>query len=173
MLGIRGATMTQDDVMEIEGESVAASMETGDTSRAGIGMKADVSGGYSEAGQVPQALKAEGAGLVRPEVQPLIHQPVRWRLDSENHAFRKLVAFPDSFPCVPNYLVNMLQSCTETELMDLFSRFMHHPLSEAVVRRILETYIPMKASCQQEVTWTVNVQKGTSTAGLGSVDLRA
>ena len=56
MLGIRGATMTQDDVMEIEGESVAASMETGDTSRAGIGMKADVSGGYSEAGQVPQAL---------------------------------------------------------------------------------------------------------------------
>ena len=42
--------------MEIEGESVAASMETGDTSRAGIGMKADVSGGYSEAGQVPQAL---------------------------------------------------------------------------------------------------------------------
>ena len=110
---------------------------------------------------------------MRPEVQALIHQPVRWRLDSENHAFSKLVAFPDSFPCVPNYLVNMLQSCTETELMDLFSRFMHHPLSEAVVRRILETYIPMKASCQQEVTWTMNVQKGTSTAGLGSVDLRA
>ena len=74
---------------------------------------------------------------------------------------------------MPNYLVNMLQSCTETELMDLFSRFMHHPLSEAVVRRILETYIPMKASCQQEVTWTMNVQKGKSTAGLGSADLRA
>lgn len=173
MLGIRGATMTQDDAMEIEGEPVADPMETGDTPRAGIGMKADVSGGYPEAGQVPQALKAEGAGFVRPEVQPLIHQPVRWRLDPENHAFGKLVAFPDSFPSVPNYLVNMLQSCTETELVDLFSRFMHHPLSEAVVRRILETYMPMKAPCQQEAIWTMSAQKGKSTAGFGSADLRA
>ena len=173
MLGIRGTTMTQDDAMEIEGEPVADPMETGDTPRAGIGMKADVSGGYPEAGQVPQALKAEGAGFVRPEVQPLIHQPVRWRLDPENRAFGKLVAFPDSFPSVPNYLVNMLQSCTETELVDLFSRFMHHPLSEAVVRRILETYMPMKAPCQQEAIWTMSAQKGKSTAGLGSADLRA
>jgi len=30
MLGIRGATMTQDDAMEIEGEPVADPMETGD-----------------------------------------------------------------------------------------------------------------------------------------------
>ena len=171
MLGIRGATMTQDDAMEIEGEPVADPMETGDTPRAGIGM--NVSGGYLEAGQVPQALKAEGAGFVRPEVQPLIHQPVRWQLDPENHAFGKLVAFPDSFPSVPNYLVNMLQSCTETELVDLFSRFMHHPLSEAVVLRILETYMPMKAPCQQEAIWTMSAQKGKSTAGLGSADLRA
>ena len=73
-------------------------------------------------------------------------------LDPENHAFSKLVTFPDSFPSVPNYLVNMLQTCTEEELVDLFSRFMHLPLSEPVVRRILDVYIPMKAQCHQEAT---------------------
>ena len=97
MLGIRGATMTQDDAMETEGEPVADPMETGDTPRAGIGMKADVSGGYPEAGQVPQALKAEGAGFVRPEVQPLIHQPVRWRLDPREPCIWQTCCFPGLF----------------------------------------------------------------------------
>jgi len=127
---------------------------------------------------VPLALRAEGsgtapAGFVRPMTHAPTHQPVRWCLDPENHAFSKLVAFPDSFPCVPNYLVNMLQSCTEQELADLFSKFMHLPLSEAVVRRILEAYIPMKSQCQQEMIWTMGAQRSKSTSGLGMADLQA
>ena len=127
---------------------------------------------------MPLALRAEGsgtapAGFVRPMTHAPTHQPVRWCLDPENHAFSKLVAFPDSFPCVPNYLVNMLQSCTEPELADLFSKFMHLPLSEAVVRRILEAYIPMKSQCQQEMIWTMGAQRSKSTSGLGMADLQA
>ena len=163
---------------ETQPEEVAAPMDVDAVHRGGLGVATAVSGGYPEAEQAPQALKAEGsgtapAGFVRPVTHAPTHQPVRWCLDPENHAFSKLVAFPDSFPSVPNYLVNMLQSCTEQELADLFSRFMHLPLSEAVVRRILEAYIPMKAQCQQEAIWTMGAQKTKSTAGLGMADLKA
>ena len=47
------------------------------------------------------------------------------------------------FPSISNYLVNMLQSCSEQELLSLFAKFMHAPMTEAYARRILEAYIPM------------------------------
>lgn len=46
--------------------------------------------------------------------------------------------------------------------MDLFSRFMHLPLSEAVVRRIIEAYIPMKVQCNQEAVWSMSALRGRS-----------
>ena len=91
-------------------KEVAAPMDVDAVHRGGLGVATAVSGGYPEAEQAPQALKAEGsgtapAGFVRPVTHAPTHQPVRWCLDPENHAFSKLVAFPDSFPSVPNYLV--------------------------------------------------------------------
>jgi hypothetical protein len=95
---------------ETQPEEVAAPMDVDAVHRGGLGVATAVSGGYPEAEQAPQALKAEGsgtapAGFVRPVTHAPTHQPVRWCLDPENHAFSKLVAFPDSFPSVPNYLV--------------------------------------------------------------------
>ena len=45
---------------------------------------------------------------MRLSVQPVNFQPVCFMLDPENHDLSKLVVFPEPFPSIPNYLVNML-----------------------------------------------------------------
>jgi hypothetical protein len=173
---IGGTEEEQAAPMDVQGDSTVTPIEDHDPPRGGLGFLAGESGGYPEAGQVPQerveaTLKPTDAS--GPEGGRVWHCACRFctststahdpppsaldaGLETENHAFSKLVVFPDSFPSVPNYLVNMLQTRTEEELVDLFSRFMHLPLSEPVVRRILEVYIPMKSQCHQEATWTMS-----------------
>ena len=78
------------------------------------------------------------AGFVVATCPQTMPQPIRFKLDPENHAFSKLVMFPESFPSIPNYLVNMLLGTDETELTELFSKFMDVPLTGPAVARILE-----------------------------------
>ena len=69
--------------------------------------------------------------------------------------------FPESFPSIPNYLVNMLVGTDEFELTELFvARFMDVPLSGPAVARIIEAYIPMKSMCDQEAVRGPNYTKG-------------
>ena len=111
------------------------------------------------------------AGFVSATSTHRMPQPIRFQPDPENHAFSKLVMFPESFPSIPNYLVNMLLGTDEAELTELFSKFMDVPLSGPAVARILEAYVPMKSMCDQEAVWGLSYTKGTT--GLGSKPLRA
>ena len=110
---------------------------------------------------------------VRPESHPPVFMPVRYEVDGQNNAFCKLLAFPPRFPSIPNYLVNMLQTCSEQELLALFAKFMHAPITEAAARRILEAYISMKAQCTQEAVWSLGAFPGRGKPGLGSSSLKS
>ena len=123
--------------------------------------------GYVE----PRPKSKPMAGFVSATCTASLPQPIRFKLDAENHAFSKLVMFPESFPSIPNYLVNMLVGTDECELTELFARFMDQPLSGPAVTRIIEAYIPMKSMCDQEAVWGLNYTKGTP--GLGSKPLTA
>eukprot|EP00435_Cladocopium_sp_Y103_P021409 s2216_g5.t1 len=163
------------DTMEVEqepraglGYTIAEEMET--EQRAGLG--------FSPAAQVPPALSKPVVspapappGFVRAS-QPTLTLSVRLVLDPENNAFSKLAAFPESFPSIPNYLIQLLQNTPEAEIVDLFSKFVHVPMTSQGVRRILEAYIPMKALCRQEAVWAMKSQKQHQSAGLGLSTLR-
>ena len=114
-----------------------------------------------------------GPGFVRPANHPPVFMPVRYEVDAQNNAFCRLLAFPASFPSIPNYLVNLLQTCSEQELLSLFEKFMHAPITEASARRILEAYIPMKAQCTHEAVWSLGALPGRGRPGLGSSTLKS
>ena len=97
--------------------------------------------GYVE----PRPKSKPMAGFVSAACPASLPQPIRFKLDPENHAYSKLVMFPESFPSIPSYLVNMLVGTDEFELTELFARFMEMPLSGPAVTRIIEAYIPMKS----------------------------
>ena len=107
------------------------------------------------ADRVPLALSGSlgdkpAPGFVRPETHAPVFMPVRYVVDPQNDAFFKLFVFPESFSSLLNYLMNMLQSCSEQEIVILFAQFMNSLMTEATARRILEAYISMKAHCTQE-----------------------
>ena len=88
--------------------------------------------GYVE----PRPKSKPMAGFVVATCPASLPQPIRFKMDPENHAYSKLVMFPESFPSIPNYLVNMLVGTDECELTELFARFMDQPLSGPAVTRI-------------------------------------
>eukprot|EP00435_Cladocopium_sp_Y103_P025774 s3535_g6.t1 len=73
-------------------------------------------------------------GFVRASQPPLTLSPIRFVLDPENNAFSKLAAFLDSFPSIPNYLIQLLQHTSEAEIADLFAKFVHVPMTAQGVR---------------------------------------
>ena len=95
------------------------------------------------ADRVPLALSGSlgdkpAPGFVRPETHAPVFMPVRYVVDPQNDAFFKLFVFPESFSSLLNYLMNMLQSCSEQEIVILFAQFMNSLMTEATARRILE-----------------------------------
>ena len=59
-----------------------------------------------------------------------------------------------------------------SHLLGEYAPIMHLPLSEAVVRRIIEAYIPMKVQCNQEAVWSMSALRGRSKDGLGAATLK-
>ena len=161
----------KDAVMPDTKEAVMSAPEDVDLGRPGLGFTPAV------VNRVPQAPSSPAGdrpspGFVRPESHPPVFMPVRYEVDAQNNAFCRLLAFPSSFPCIPNYLVNMLQTC-EQELLSLFEKFMHAPITEAAARRILEAYIPMKAQCTHEAVWSLGALPSRGRPGLGSSTLKS
>ena len=123
---------------------------------------------YSPGGDRP------GPTYVRPESHPPVFMPVRYEVDGQNNAFCKLLAFPPSFPSIPNYLhgehaPNLFGAGAPC----LVFKFMHAPITEAAARRILEAYISMKAQCTQEAVWSLGALPGRGKPGLGSSSLNS
>ena len=60
----------------------------------------------------------------------------------------KFQMFPDSFPSIPHTVAKLLGGTSESEMVELFGKFLNIPMSEATMVRILEAYIPMKLQCR-------------------------
>ena len=108
-------------------EDVDMTPKETETPQGGLGFASGESSSYPEAEQVPVAPKAEGSGT-----KALC---VRRSSRLFSRRLQQAGGLPGVLPGHPRLFVNMLQSCTEAELADLFSRFMHPPLSEAVARQ--------------------------------------
>ena len=65
----------------------------------------------------------------------------------------KLVDLPDLFPVLPASAATLLRDITMEEAVSLFHKFVGKNLTEDLVIRILEAYVPMKIQLRQEEVW--------------------
>ena len=65
----------------------------------------------------------------------------------------KLVDLPDLFPVLPASAATLLRDVTVEEAVSLFHKFVGKNLTEDLVIRILEAYVPMKIQIRQEEVW--------------------
>ncbi|CAL1128133.1 unnamed protein product [Cladocopium goreaui] len=147
--------------MDVQEEETQGNMEVTtedpDLPRGGLGFSAGESGSYPDAGQVPLAPKAEGSGtsppgFVRPMVQPMVLQPVRFMLDPENHAFSKLVAFRASYPSI-------------SQLLGEYAPIMHRGGADGLILP-LHAPAPVRSGCPMKAL------RGRSKDGLGAATLK-
>ena len=69
----------------------------------------------------------------------------------------KLVDLPDLFPVLPASAATLLRDITVEEAVSLFHKFVGKNLTEDLVIRILEAYVPMKIQLRQEEVWAFAV----------------
>ena len=65
----------------------------------------------------------------------------------------KLVDLPDLFPVLSASAATLLRDVTVEEAVSLFHKFVGKNLTEDLVIRILEAYVPMKIQIRQEEVW--------------------
>ena len=76
----------------------------------------------------------------------------------------KLVDLPDLFPVLPASAATLLRDVTVEEAVSLFHKFVGKNLTEDLVLRILEAYVPMKIQIRQEV-WASQFQRNKACVG--------
>ena len=77
----------------------------------------------------------------------------------------KLVDLPDLFPVVPASAATLLRDVTVEEAVSLFHKFVGKNLTEDLVVRILEAYVPMKIQIRQEEVWASQFQRNKACIG--------
>ena len=76
----------------------------------------------------------------------------------------KLVDLPDLFPVLPASAATLLRDVTVEEAV-LFHKFVGKNLTEDLVVRILEAYVPMKIQIRQEEVWASQFQRNKACIG--------
>ena len=77
----------------------------------------------------------------------------------------KLVDLPDLFPALPASAATLLRDVTVEEAVSLFHKFVGKNLTEDLVVRILEAYVPMKIQIRQEEVWASQFQRNKACVG--------
>ena len=77
----------------------------------------------------------------------------------------KLVDLPDLFPVLPASAATLLRDVTVEEAVSLFHKFVGKNLTEDLVIRILEAYVPMKIQIRQEEVWASQFQRNNACIG--------
>ena len=77
----------------------------------------------------------------------------------------KLVDLPDLFPVLPASAATLLRDVTVEEAVSLFHKFVGKNLTEDLVIRILEAYVPMKIQIRQEEVWASQFQRNKACVG--------
>ena len=77
----------------------------------------------------------------------------------------KLVDLPGLFPVLPASAATLLRDVTVEEAVSLFHKFVGKNLTEDLVIRILEAYVPMKIQLRQEEVWASQFQRNKACIG--------
>ena len=88
-----------------------------------------------------------------------VNKPVSLVLVEGRPGYFKLVDLPDLFPVLPASAATLLRA------VSLFHKFVGKNLTEDLVIRILEAYVPMKIQIRQEEVWASQFQRNKACIG--------
>ena len=94
-----------------------------------------------------------------------VNKPVSLMPVDGRPGYFKLVDLPDLFPVLPASAATLLRDVTVEEAVSLFHKFVGKNLTEDLVVRILETYVPMKIQIRQEEVWASQFQRNKACIG--------
>ena len=103
-----------------------------------------------EEAQTPPTKRLRGFVAASQKTTAHVNKPVSLVPVEGRPGYFKLVDLPDLFPVLPASAATLLRDVTVEEAVSLFHKFVGKNLTEDLVIRILEAYVPMKIQIRQE-----------------------
>ena len=118
-----------------------------------------------EEAQTPPTKRLKGFVAVSQKATSQANKPVSLVPVDGKPGYFKLVDLPDLFPVLPASAATLLRDITVEEAVSLFHKFVGKNLTEDLVIRILEAYVPMKIQLRQEEVWASQFQRNKTCIG--------
>ena len=109
--------------------------------------------------EAPQAKKMKGFVAASKPSHAVENKLVTLEPVVSKAGYFKVVDLPDAFPLLPASAAALLRDTTVLEMGALFHKFVGKGLTEDLVLRILEAYVPMKIQLRQEEVWRSQFQQ--------------
>ena len=113
----------------------------------------------------PPTKRLKGFVAASQKTTVLVNKPVSLVPVDGRPGYFKLVDLPDLFPALPASAATLLRDVTVEEAVSLFHKFVGKNLTEDLVVRILEAYVPMKIQIRQEEVWASQFQRNKACIG--------
>ena len=118
-----------------------------------------------EEAQTPPTKRLKGFVAASQKTTAHVNKPVSLVPVEGRPGYFKLVDLPDLFPVLPASAATLLRDVTVEEAVSLFHKFVGKNLTEDLVIRILEAYVPMKIQIRQEEVWASQFQRNKACIG--------
>ena len=118
-----------------------------------------------EEAQTPPTKRLRGFVAASQKTTAHVNKPVSLVPVEGRPGYFKLVDLPDLFPVLPASAATLLRDVTVEEAVSLFHKFVGKNLTEDLVIRILEAYVPMKIQIRQEEVWASQFQRNKACIG--------
>ena len=113
----------------------------------------------------PPTKRLKGFVAASQQTTAPVNKPVSLVPVDGRPGYFKLVDLPDLFPVLPASPATLLRDVTVEEAVSLFHKFVGKNLTEDLVVRILEAYVPMKIQIRQEEVWASQFQRNKACIG--------
>ena len=113
----------------------------------------------------PPTKRLKGFVAASQQTTAPVNKPVSLVPVDGRPGYFKLVDLPDLFPVLPASAATLLRDVTVEEAVSLFHKFVGKNLTEDLVVRILEAYVPMKIQIRQEEVWASQFQRNKACIG--------
>ena len=118
-----------------------------------------------EEAQTPPTKRLRGFVAASQKTTAHVNKPVSLVPVEGRPGYFKLVDLPDLFPVLPASAATLLRDVTVEEAVSLFHKFVGKNLTEDLVIRILEAYVPTKIQIRQEEVWASQFQRNKACIG--------
>ena len=118
----------------------------------------------------PPTKRLKGFVAASQQTTAPVNKPVSLVPVDGRPGYFKLVDLPDLFPVLPASAATLLRDVTVEEAVSLFHKFVGKNLTEDLVVRILEAYVPMKIQIRQEEVWASQFQRNKACIGTQRID---